>query len=459
MQRINIPRVVIAGTNSGVGKTTVVTGLLACLRARGLMVQSYKVGPDYIDPGYHQLAAGKPTHNLDTWLVPQQEILPIFSQTAEGNDIAVIEGVMGLYDGGRNGVSSTASIAKLLQAPVILIINAKSMGESAAAMALGYKLYDQDVNIAGVIINRLGSSSHEQIIRDAFSRIDIPVIGCLYRNDALSLPERHLGLTPSLEHDAQAALAVMRADIQARVNIEQVLDIAGTAPALPLVQEHHVEIIQRVRIGVAQDEVFSFYYPASLDVLRSLGAEIVPFSPLYDPKIPEVDGLVFGGGFPEMFLETLAQNQTMLASIRQAHHLGMPIYAECGGFMYLCREIVGFAGDSYPMVNLIPAVCSMEKKLQMVGYVQATAFVDNLFCESGDALKGHEFHFSKMLYDNEQAFPFAFEFEKMRSGAKYPGGFAEKNLLASYLHLHFAGNKPSARRFIDKCLEFRKGMD
>lgn len=459
MQSINIPRVVIAGTSSGVGKTTIVTGLLACLRAKGLNVQAYKVGPDYIDPGYHQLAAGKPTHNLDTWLVPEQDMLPIFAATAKENDVAVIEGVMGLYDVGCQGASSTAAIAILLQAPVILVIDAQSMGESAAAVALGYKLYDQDVRIAGVIINRLGSLPHEQIVRDGFGKIDIPIIGCLYRNSKLSLPERHLGLTPVLEHDAQEALAVMQSDILKSIDIEQIMAIARTAPALEAVRANKAAEPPKVRIGVAQDEVFSFYYPASLEVLQLFGAEIIPFSPLYDQEIPKVDGLLLGGGFPEMFLEQLSQNQSMLTSIRKAHQQTMPIYAECGGFMYLCRKIIDFSGKSYPMVNLIPAVCSMEKTLQMIGYVQARALSTNLLCAQGDVLKGHEFHFSKMTYDEEKTFPFAFEFEKMRPGPAYAGGFAVKNVLASYLHLHFAGNRLPARCFIDKCLAFKRGLD
>ncbi len=206
MSQFNIPRIIIAGTHSGVGKTTIVTGLLAVLTQRGLTVQSYKVGPDYIDPGYHQLASGKVAHNLDTWLIPTDKLVPIFVKTAIGNDIAIVEGVMGLYDGGRTGVSSTAAIAKLLKAPVILVIDARSVGESAAAIALGFKMYDQDVNLAGVIINRLGSKNHKNMICEALEKINIPVLGCIFRNEALHMPERHLGLTPVTEHDANGMI-------------------------------------------------------------------------------------------------------------------------------------------------------------------------------------------------------------------------------------------------------------
>ena len=339
---------------------------------------------------------------------------------------------------------------------MILVMNVEAMGESAAAMALGYKLYDKNVNIAGVIINNLGSSSHEKMIRDALQKIDIPVLGGIYRNREMALPERHLGLTPSLEYDAQNAVEAMKKEIEQSVAIDRVVATACTAPSLKTVTTAHAEKMQKVRIGVAQDKAFSFYYSASLDVLKAFGAELVPFSPLTDPKIPEVDGLLFGGGFPEMFLEQLSANQSMIQSIQTAHRQGMPIYAECGGFMYLCREIIGFSENGYRMAGLIPAVCRMEKKLQMIGYVEAKAYKENLFCEVGDTLRGLEFHFSKMTYDHEQDFSYAFQFKTMNSAKEYPGGFTEGNLLASYLHVHFAGNKKAARRLIDKCLKFNK---
>lgn len=455
----NIPRIIIAGTHSGVGKTTIVTGLLAALTQQGLKVQSYKVGPDYIDPGYHQLASGKVAHNLDTWLVPTDKVVPIFAKTAVGNDLVIVEGVMGLYDGGRQGVSSTAAIAKLLNAPVILVIDAKSMGESAAAIALGYKMYDQEVNLVGVIINRLGSASHQQMVTEALERIAIPVLGCMYRNEDISMPERHLGLTPVTEHNAQDRITQLGIQIAQQIDVAKIINIANAAPDL-CTQIENLDIDAppaKVRIGVAQDEAFSFYYPESLDVLKTMGAEIIPFSPLKDTHLPVVDGLLFGGGFPEMFVDQLAANVDMRHSIYDAYKAGMPMYAECGGFMYLSKKIIDFDGKHYEMVGVIPASCSMQSKLQTVGYVEATALTDNVLCSAGDCMRGHEFHFS--LMDNAESsepFPWAFEFKKIRSGAVYPGGYAQGNLLASYLHMHFAGNEQAASHFIDKCSEFKK---
>jgi cobyrinic acid a,c-diamide synthase len=461
MSQFNIPRIIIAGTNSGVGKTTIVTGILAVLKQKGLTVQSYKVGPDYIDPGYHQLASGKVAHNLDTWLIPTDKLVPIFAKTAFGNDIAIVEGVMGLYDGGRTGISSTAAIAKLLKAPVVLVIDAKSVGESAAAIALGFKMYDQEVNLAGVIINRLGSKNHQNMICEALEKIKIPVLGCIYRNEALHMPERHLGLTPVTEHDASDMISQLQEQISAQVNIEELLKIAHHSSKLSNTLEltnNTPQFLPKVRIGVAQDEAFSFYYPESLDILKTLGADIVPFSPIKDTELPQVDGLLFGGGFPEMFVNELADNISMRQSIRQACQEGMPVYAECGGFMYLTKQIIDFNGQEYDMVGVIPAKCNMESKLQTVGYVEATALADSVLCAAGDVLRGHEFHFSQMKYeDSIESFPWAFEFKKTRTGEVYPGGYAYNNIVASYLHMHFAGNEQNALRFLTKCMVFKQG--
>ncbi|WP_425060749.1 Cobyrinate a,c-diamide synthase [Sporomusa carbonis] len=457
MGEVNIPRVVIAGVSSGVGKTTIVTGLLVALAERGLKVQSYKVGPDYIDPGFHRLASGKSAHNLDTWLVPPETLSEIFTDTAAGNDIAVIEGVMGLYDGGRSGVSSTAAVAKLLKAPVVLVIDAKSMGESVAAIAFGFKMYDPEVNLAGVIVNRLGSEGHRLMVCEALDKLGIPVIGAVSRNSELMMPERHLGLTPVTEHDAAAAVAGMGRQVREQVAIDELLALAKTAEPLakrPAPASNSRQV--KVRIGIAHDDVFTFYYPSSLDVLTEYGAEIVPFSPLKDKKLPAVDGVVLGGGFPEMFVQELSANRSMRKDILEAARQGMPMYAECGGLMYLSRQIVDFNGLAYDMAGVIPAVCQMQSKLETVGYVETTALTDNVLCTSGETLRGHEFHFSRMIPDvHPEEFPWGFEFKKMRTGVKYLGGYACGSVLASYLHMHFAGNRPAARRFVERCVRYR----
>ena len=523
----NLPRIVIAGTQSGSGKTTLVTGLLAALRARGLRVQSYKVGPDYIDPGFHALASGRPAHNLDTWLVPAAKLPALFLAEAGDADIAVIEGVMGLYDGGRKGVSSTAEIAKLLGAPVLLTIDCKSMGASAAAIALGFKSYDPDVNIAGVLLNRLGSATHEDMIRTAMEAISMPVLGAIHRDDALHLPERHLGLTPTTEVEAAETVRKMGEAVGGQVEVEKIVALAKTAHPLTDVAssgapfpegggpegrgesparkiglqdvsfrgcEQESDVVPRARTGdeirhadcsaaasdsplapprlsplweggrrtpplriaVAQDAAFSFYYESSLSVLASLGATLVPFSPLKDATIPEhISGLLFGGGFPEMFAADLAANKTMRRSILAAADAGLPIYAECGGYMYLLESLVDFDGVSHPMCGVFQGSAAMTKKLQMVGYVTAKMQHDTILGPAGTELRGHEFHFSQELEREEPARPYTFT--KLRNGATYGAGQQRQNALGSYLHIHFAGCPEAAKHFVEACRGYQAG--
>jgi cobyrinic acid a,c-diamide synthase len=458
--RFEIPRLVIAGTQSGVGKTTIVSGLLMLLRERGMKVQSYKVGPDYIDPGYHALASGRPCHNLDSWLMPRERLLSMFAATSRSMDVAVVEGVMGLFDGGRGGVASTASIALLLGAPVVLVINARSAGESVAAVALGFQQYDPSIHIAGVILNQVGSESHKQMITEALTNIGIRVLGVIRRETGLKVPERHLGLLPVTENDAGTTLDNIRTAVDGQLDVEALLSIAATAPSVELPPEAPLPVCRRARIGVARDEAFSFYYPESLRVLEELGAELVTFSPLRDSGLPEVDGLFFGGGFPEMFLEILSQNHAMHESVRTAAKRQMPVVAECGGYMYLCRSVRSFEGRDYPMVGLIPESARMENVLQTVGYVEATAIGDNLLCLAGETLRGHEFHFSRMLPEiSEAEHHKAFIFTKNRTGARSSGGYAFGSVIGSYLHMHFAGNLPAARRFVNHCSNYRTARE
>jgi len=455
--KIRIPRLVIAGTQSGVGKTTIVSGLLAAFRNKGIKAQSYKVGPDYIDPGYHTAASGRPCHNLDSWLMPEDRLLSMFAATAQGMDVAIVEGVMGLFDGGSDGVASTASIARLLKAPVVLVVNARSAGESVAAVVLGFKQYDPEVCLAGVILNQIGSDSHQQMVTEAVERIGVKVLGAIRRDEKLKVPERHLGLLPVIENETETVLAEIHAAIAGQLGLSAIMELAATAGDLSIPSAPTVPVRRRARIGVAQDEAFSFYYPESLRVLEEMGAELVLFSPLRDRELPAVDGVLFGGGFPEMFLAQLSENHLMLNSIRSAAKKGTPMVAECGGYMYLCRNVESFEGQLYPMVGLIPDLCRMEKRLQAVGYVEATACADNVLCFEGELLRGHEFHFSRMISTEDgQPMQPAFQVRKKRTGISTPGGFANKNLLASYLHIHFAGNPKAARRFVDCCQEFRQ---
>ena len=446
----NIPRVVIAATQSGAGKTTLATGLLAALRARGLAVQSFKVGPDYIDLGYHRIASGRIGHNLDTWLVPETRLTEIFARECEGADIAVIEGVMGLYDGGRRGVSSTAAIAKALDAPVLLVIDAKSVGASAAATALGFRTYDEAVNLAGVLLNRLGSETHEEMVREAMAGIRMPVYGALRRDSVLSLPERHLGLTPVEEHAAEATICAVGARVEERLDLDAIVSLAHSAAPLVLQQSMEQRMHAPCRIAVARDEAFSFYYAASLAELSACGAEIVSFSPLHDKELPAVDGIIIGGGFPEMFAGALHANTEMRTAIRLAAEAGMPIYAECGGYMYLMRTLVDFAGNTHEMAGVFPAQARMTEKLQMVGYVEAEQTADTVLGAVGLVLHGHEFHFSVEEPDAADASR-PFRFTKLRSGEEYSAGHIYKNTVGSYLHLHFAGCPGAAAHFVEAC--------
>lgn len=460
-RRIDIPRVVIAGTHSGVGKTTIVAGLLAAYKEAGKKVQSFKVGPDYIDPGFHKMASGRESFNLDTWLVPAEDMVPFFIDRAGDCDLAIIEGVMGLYDGGKSGISSTADIAKRLQAPVVLIIDAKAMAESAVAIALGFKTYDPEVDFKGVILNRLGSPGHERMIREAMEKIGIPVIGAIHRHDDMKSPERHLGLTPVTEFDPANALQAAKEAMQKEVDLEALETLAKDAPAL-LDDREETEVKDKVaKIGVAYDEAFSFYYPASLEALEKEGAEIVYFSPLRDEMLPDVDALFFGGGFPEMFLESLCHNVSMKESVRKAAEQDMPIYAECGGLMYLCESITHFDGTSYPTCGVVPAKTVMQEKLQRVGYVEATIRQDCLLGAKNSVLRGHEFHFSTMEPQDgftEDSFPWAFSLEGGRKGTEYLGGYVSSDgkIVASYLHMNFAGNKKAAARFVEAAAQYRK---
>lgn len=455
-----IPRLVIGATHSGAGKTTIVTGLLAALRKREIAVQAFKVGPDYIDPGYHRLASGRPGINLDTWLTSKEKMPAAFVREMEGAELALIEGVMGLYDGGRQGISSTAEIAKLLKAPVVLVIDAKSMGTSAAAIALGFREYDKEVNLAGVILNRVGSDTHEAMLREAMANIGMPVYGVLRRWEEMAMPERHLGLLPveencTEERDALIAVENMGRAVAGQVDIEGLLALAKGADILTEEAPcFHAGGTATCRIGIAKDEAFSFYYPASLQVLKDFGAELVPFSPLKDECLPEVDGLIIGGGFPEMFAQRLEDNRMMRKAIKEKASQGLPIFAECGGYMYLMEKVQDFTGREYEMAGVFSGKAIMTEKLQTVGYIEAVMQKDTLMGKQGDVLHGHEFHFSVEHSDcSDKERPF--EFCRLRNGVRYSAGQQCHQALGSYLHIHFAGCPETARSLVEACAAWK----
>lgn len=456
---IRIPRLVIAGATSGVGKTTITFGLAAALRARGLRVQPFKCGPDYIDPSYHSLAAGVPCRNLESWMVNGDAMLELFARACQGSDLALIEGVMGLYDGrsGQDEAGSTAQIAKRLDAPVVLILDVAGTARAAGAMALGYKVFDEGVKLAGFILNRVGSPTHFRWASESIeAATGLPVLGYLPKNEQLLLPERHLGLVPSVENTEAAEKAdAVRRQIEQTIDVEAVLGLAkGAKPLYASVGNHLFpaeDQVPRIRMAVARDKAFSFYYQDNLDLLAAWGTMIVSTSPLEDPELPEVDGFYVGGGFPEMYASELSANSSFRESIVRAAQAGMPIYGECGGLMYLGKGITDFEGREHEMVGIVPGWSTMKRKRLTLGYVTLRVLGDNILARNAEVLRGHEFHWSER---DESVGPAAYRFAE----SEREEGFASGNLLASYVHLHFGSSISLVKRFIDSCEDWKRGL-
>jgi len=456
----------LAGTHSGVGKTTLSTALLAALTRKGYRVQPFKVGPDYIDPGYHKLATGRFSRNLDPWMLGEDGVKELFARSAVSGDLSVIEGVMGLYDGARatGEYGSSAHVAKILKTPVILIMDVRSMARSAAAVALGYLNLDPEVPIAGLLFNKVGSPSHFKLVKEAVESVcDVPVVGYLPKNKAVEMPERHLGLVPTVENQGLGrALEAMVEELGQTVDLNLLIELARSAEPLEAGFKGAVfpsrPVEARVKIAYALDEAFNFYYQDGLDLLEAYGARLVPFSPLKDETLPQgVGGIYIGGGFPEMFLERLTENHAIMGAMREAHEGGMPIYAECGGLMYLTRAVTDFQGRRYPMVGLVPGECRMQPRLAAMGYVTARAMGDNILVYNGEEYRGHEFHYST-LEGADSKIPWALELTKNRDGSRRRDGYAQGNLLASYVHLHFCSNPRLAENFVNKCAEHIGGF-
>lgn len=455
---LRFPRLVIAGVHSGVGKTTLATAIIASISGLGLRVQPFKVGPDYIDPGYHSTAAGVACRNLDAWFLGDDGVREMFARSAPGADISIIEGVMGLYDGrGAGSEGSTAHVAKILQAPVVLVVDARSMAASAAALIMGYKVFDPGVNLAGVIFNMVGGERHFALLREATEKIGVPVLGWVGRQQGEGVPQRHLGLVPTAENkDLAGTLDKFKAIIGPGLELQKIIDIAQGAPDQPDISPSifpRQRAGGKVRLGVVLDSAFNFYYQDGLDLLRAMGAEIIYCSALEGGLPPDLDGLYIGGGFPEMFASRLAANLTFLEGIRAAHKSGLPIYAECGGLMYLCRSVTDFDGRQHALAGIVPGECQMERKRKALGYVSATACVDNLLCRAGESLKGHEFHYSSIVFDEGAENP-AFLLSKEGKAGCSQDGYVSDNVLASYLHVHFCGSPASAERLLEHCRRF-----
>lgn len=452
---MTIPRIIIAGTQSGVGKTTIATGIMGALKNAGYKVQGFKVGPDYIDSSYHTAVTGRPSENLDTWLVPKTHIREVFNQTTRDVDIAVIEGVMGLFDGlsGVDETGSTGQIAKLLNCPVLLVIDVHNTVRSAAAVAAGFKNFDPEVKVAGVILNNVAGEVHANWCKDAIEKIGLPVVGWLPVNSKVAMPERHLGLIPTPEKNEASVYQEIIKFIQERLNVNQIYELAKSAGPLPEVetkQKPKAPQKASVKIGVAFDEAFNFYYPSNLNLLSQLGAEIIRFSPIHDKTIPQdVGGLYIGGGFPEMFLKELEANQSMRKSILQAINNGMPVYAECAGLMYLTKTVADFDGNSYKMVGALDGNTKMTSKT-LVTYSEAKAIEPNILSSQGEKIRGHEFHNSVITEIPAEA-KFAYQMMMGEGIKEKKDGWILNNTLASYMHIQFAQDDSIAQSFFDKC--------
>ncbi|WP_417908707.1 cobyrinate a,c-diamide synthase [Candidatus Electronema sp. PJ] len=430
----------IAGTHSGCGKTTVTLGIMAALRQRGLSVQPFKCGPDFIDPSLHLLVTGQTSRNLDIRMCGPDWVRQCFARHADSQSISVIEGVMGLFDGG-NG--SAAELAALLNVPVLLVLDVRSMAESAAAVLRGFESLDPRLRLAGVIFNQVGSAKHLQLVSEAVRRhCQAEIIGSLPRENGISLPSRHLGLHMGAEADINRQQLVSL--IEEHLDLDRLIQIAGEAqvrsapPAAPI-----MESVGKVRLGVAWDAAFCFYYQDNLDLLAAAGAELVRFSPLHDKTLPEhLDGLYFGGGYPELHAAQLAANQQMREQVLAFSRAGRPVYAECGGFMYLCEAIADSGGGRHEMAGVFPVTARMGQRLWRLGYRRAELREDCLLGPAGGVLHGHEFHYSDI-----DPMP-----DQVRRVYALDDGRAEGYLLnrtlAGYVHLHWGGSPEVARWFV-----------
>jgi len=453
---IKLPRIIIAGTNSGVGKTTVTLGIMSALVKRGMMVQGFKSGPDYIDPSHHNLVTGNASRNLDTWIMGNDVCRELFERSAIKADVSVIEGVMGLYDGSidSTGPGSTAHLAKVLKAPVILVINAKGMAQSAGAMVLGYKEFDKDINLAGVIVNNVAGQSHYDYVKKSIEETcSIPVLGYLQKDKEITIPERHLGLIPSSENKSPSILYERLGEmVLETIDIDKLLKVACSADDFPNYKKTTFQENNRnfdIQIALAKDEAFCFYYQDDIELFESLGATISYFSPLNDERIPDdVDGIFIGGGFPELYAERLMKNTSMRNAILDAASQGTVIYGECGGMMYLLEELIDTEERSFRMCGVLEGTSRMENKRQGLGYVSVSALCDNPLCKKGDTFRAHEFHWSRLLDIPKDT---VFAYETRKSNGKrcgLDGIYNKDNIIASYTHVHFSSNPELAHNLL-----------
>jgi cobyrinic acid a,c-diamide synthase len=458
----SVPRLVVAAPSSGSGKTTVATGLMAALAGRGLAVSPHKVGPDYIDPGYHALATGRVGRNLDAYLCGPDMVGPLFLHGARGCDIAVVEGVMGMYDGaaGQGELASTAHVAKLLRAPVVLVVDASSQSRSVAALVHGFVSWDPEVRVGGVILNKVASDRHEALLREAMDSVGVPVLGVLRRAPQVETPSRHLGLVPVAERRGAAleAVAAMAAQVRAGCDLDGLVELARSAGALddavwdadaalsaPAVRDADAALSapapRGAVVAVAGGPAFTFSYAEHTELLVAAGAEVVVFDPLRDEQLPEgTAGLVIGGGFPEMYASELSANEPLRKAVAEFALGGAPVAAECAGLLYLCREL-----DGQPMCGVLDATARMSGRLTL-GYRDAVAVSDSALAAAGTRMRAHEFHRTVVEPGAGPAPAWG-----VRAPERAVEGFVRAGVHASYLHTHWASAPGVALRFVERC--------
>jgi cobyrinic acid a,c-diamide synthase len=452
---MNIPRIVIGGVTSGVGKTTISTAIMYTLKQKGLHVQPFKVGPDFIDPSYHTYVTGRQSRNLDVWMMGKNGVLKCFHNASSGADIAVVEGVMGLFDGisGKDDFSSTAQVAKILNAPVILVIDAGKAARSIAAIATGFLHFDKKLRIIGTILNNVAGDKHANFITEAFAdKVKVPIIGIVRRSKEITMVERHLGLipTPELEEKQKRAIFQSAKFVSEQIDLDKIKYLPDKVQTTDPLQKQLPN--GQIKIAVAIDESFNFYYADNLDALREQKAELIFFSPINDCKLPEnIHGVILGGGFPEVLADKLEKNQSMGKSITKAAENGIPIYGECGGLMYLTRSIKGYRGDEGKkrnMVGLIDADTFISGKLTL-NYTEANSNA-SIFGKISK-VRGHEFHYSRIENIAKDS-KFAYVMRRGNGIDNKKDGFMVYNCLASYMHLHFADSR-LPKRFIESCIK------
>ena len=433
---------------------------MAALAKRGLKVAPFKVGPDFIDPGHHSRITGVAGRNLDGWMLPQKFNLDAFAKWSKDADFTVVEGVMGLFDGydGRSEAGSTAQMAKWLGLPVILLVDAASMARSAAAIVMGFENFDVELSYAGVIFNNLGSRRHLQYLKEAMQdRVETPCLGGIMRDKNIAIPERHLGLVTQEDHPlAEESIDRLAELMEKSIDLDSLLN---QLPEIPLTAQSHrtqpARSEKRVRIGVARDNAFCFYYADNLELLANQGAELVYFSPMADRNLPDdIDGLYIGGGYPELFAEKLAENAALGHRIKEKSADNMPIYAECGGFMYLCKELVDLNHTRYRMTGCFPFATKMFTRLKALGYREITLSRNTVIGNAGLTIRGHEFHYSEIVNLSEDI-PTVYSITDRAGMDKAPEGYFINQTLGSYNHLHFGSQPDAAGCFVENCLTYR----